>query len=236
MRRPPSPDQRACIVGLGETRFTKRGAQAERGEWALACEAATRAADDAGLDVRRIDGLASFSSDGCLPWLLQQALGIDHLRWASMVWGGGGTGSCGALAHAAAAVESGQADTVLVMRSIVQRPGGRYGEPGGFSEMPQFDLLAPFGMLMPSSMFAPSARRYMHDFQVPIEAFAEVALNARANAQRNPRAVMYGQPLTPAGTPRQWARTTCQSATTVAATRRNLRATCTAVPASARRT
>ncbi len=146
--------------------------------------------------MRRIDGLASFSSDGCLPWLMQQALGIDHLRWASMVWGGGGTGSCGALAHATAAVESGQADTVLVLRSMVQRPGGRYGEAGGFSEMPQFDLLAPFGMLMPSSMFAPSARRYMHDFHVPTEAFAEVALNARANAQRNPRAVMHGQPLT----------------------------------------
>ncbi len=196
MRPQTAPGQRACIVGIGETRFTKRGAQAGRGEWALACEAATRAADDAGLDVRRIDGLASFSSDGCLPWLMQQALGIDHLRWASMVWGGGGTGSCGALAHATAAVESGQADTVLVMRAMVQRPGGRYGEAGGFSEMPQFDLLAPFGMLMPASMFAPSARRYIHDFNVPPEAFAEVALNARANAQRNPRAVMHGQPLT----------------------------------------
>ena len=76
MRRALSPDQRACIVGIGETLFTKRGAQAGRGEWALACEAATRAADDAGLDVRRIDGLASFSSDNCLPWLMQQALAL----------------------------------------------------------------------------------------------------------------------------------------------------------------
>ncbi len=196
MTSPGSAARSACIVGIGETRFTKRGAQAERGEWALACEAAANAADDAGIDVRRIDGLASFSSDNCLPWLMQQALGIAHLRWASMVWGGGGTGSCGALAHASAAVESGQADTVLVMRSIVQRPGGRYGEAGGFSEIPQFDLLAPFGMLMPTSMFAPSVRRYLHDFGLSAEAFAEVALNASANAQRNPRAVMHGQPLT----------------------------------------
>ncbi len=186
----------ACIVGIGESTFTRRGAQADRGEWALACEAAIRAATDAGVEARRIDGLCSFSADGTLPWLMQQALGIDHLRWASMVWGGGGTGSCGALAHATAAIESGQAELVLVMRSIVQRAGTRYGEAGGFSEIPQFDLLAPFGMLMPSSMIAPTVRRYMHDFGARPEHFAEVALSFRANAQHNPRAVTFGRPLT----------------------------------------
>ena len=87
--------------------------------------------------------MASFSNDDCSPWLMQQALGIERLRFASMVWGGGGAGACGALAHAQAAVESGQADTVLVSRSIVQRPGQRYGEAGGFAEIPQIDLMAP---------------------------------------------------------------------------------------------
>lgn len=188
--------RRACIVGIGESQFTRRGVQADRGEWALACEAAVKAAADAGIDAHKIDGLCSFSSDGTLPWLMQQALGIEDVRYASIVWGGGGTGSCGALAHATAAVESGQAETVLVLRSIVQRPGGRYGEAGGFSEIPQFDLLAPFGMLMPASMLAPMIRRYIHDYGVTTEQIAQVALTFRANAQHNPRAVTYGQPLT----------------------------------------
>jgi len=186
----------ACIVGIGESRFTRRGQQAERGEWTLACEAATAAADDAGFDVRRLEGLASFSGDGSLPWLVQQALGIERLCFATMVWGGGGTGSCGALAHAAAAVESGQAEAVLVFRSIVQRPAERYGQAGGFSEIPQLDLLAPFGMLTPAIMIAPTVRRYIHDFGARPEHFAEVALTCRSNAQRNPRAVTYGKPLT----------------------------------------
>lgn len=186
----------ACIVGIGESQFTRRGAQAHRGEWALACEAAIKAATDAGIDTCKIDGLCSYSSDGTLPWLLQQALGIEDVRYASMVWGGGGTGACGALAHATAAVESGQAETVLVVRSIVQRPGSRYGEAGGFSEIPQFDLLAPFGMLMPASMLAPMLRRYMHDYGVTEQQMAHVPLTFRANAQHNPRAVTYGQPLT----------------------------------------
>jgi len=198
MSRPlPVPGgRRACIVGIGETRYTKRGLQADRGEWALACEAALAAARDAGLDPRQIEGLASFSGDSSLPWLMQHALGIERLRFASMVWGGGGSGSCGALAHAVAAVESGQAANVLVFRSIVQRPGSRYGEAGGFSEVPQIDVLAPFGMLMPSSMMAPSFMRYMHDYGIRIESLAEIALAFRDNAQRNPRAVMHGVPLT----------------------------------------
>ncbi len=185
-----------CIVGIGESRFTRRGAQAARGEWDLACEAVARAADDAGIDVHRLDGLASFSNDSCLPWLMQQALGMERLSFASMVWGGGGTGSCGALAHAAAAIESGQAEHVVVFRSIVQRPGGRYGEAGGFTEIPQFDLLAPFGMLSPAIMFAPTIRRYIHEYGARPEHFGEVALVCRANAQRNPRAIMHGLPLT----------------------------------------
>ena len=191
-----SQARKACIVGIGESRFTKRGAQAARGEWDLACEAVVRAADDAGIDVHTLDGVASFSNDSCLPWLMQQALGMVKLSFASMVWGGGGSGSCGALAHAAAAVESGQAEQVVVFRSIVQRPGGRYGEAGGFDEIPQFDLLAPFGMLSPAIMFAPTARRYIHEYGARPEHFAEVALVCRANAQRNPRAIMHGLPMT----------------------------------------
>jgi len=183
------------IVGIGETRYTKRGLQADRGEWALACEATVKACRNAGIDPRRIEGLASFSGDTSLPWLMQHALGIQRLRFASMVWGGGGSGSCGALAHAVAAVESAQADTVLVFRSIVQRTGSRYGSAGGFSEVPQIDLLAPFGMLTPASMFAPMAMRYMHEHGIRHEHFAELALTFRDNAQRNPRAVTHGRPL-----------------------------------------
>jgi acetyl-CoA acetyltransferase len=161
----------------------------------LACEAALHAARDAGLDPQSIEGLASYSGDTSLPWLMQHALGIKRLRFASMVWGGGGSGACGSLAHAVAAVESGQAANVLVFRSIVQRAGSRYGQAGGFSEVPQIDLLAPFGMLMPASMMAPSFVRYMHEYAIRTEHLAEVALAFRDNAQRNPRAVMHGLPL-----------------------------------------
>jgi acetyl-CoA acetyltransferase len=188
--------QRACIVGVGETRYTKWGQQANRGEWSLACEAVLNATRDAGLAIDQIDGLASYSNDTNVPWLMQQALGLPQLSFASMVWGGGGSGACGAIAHAAAAVESNQARYVAVFRSLCQGEGHRYGQAGGYNELPHLNFMAPFGMFSPPIMIAPLVQRYIHEFGARPEHFGEVALTCRANARRNPRAVMGGRPLT----------------------------------------
>ena len=187
--------QQACIVGIGETRYTKWGQMADRGEWSLACEAVMNAAQDAGLDVTAIDGLASFSNDNNGPWLMQHALGLPDLKFNSMVWGGGGSGACGAIAHAAAAVEAGKAQYVAVLRSLCQGPGHRYGQAGGYNDLPHLNFMAPFGMFSPPIMIAPLIQRYIHEYGTKPEHFAEVSLVCRDNAQRNPRAVMRGRPL-----------------------------------------
>lgn len=188
--------QQACIVGIGETAYTRWGQMADRGEWSLACEAVLKAVDNAGLKIDQVDGVASFSNDSSLPWLMQQALGLPHLGFASMVWGGGGSGTCGALAHAAMAVETGQARYVAVFRSLCQGPGHRYGQAGGFTELPHLNFMVPFGMFSPPLMIAPLVRRYIYEFGAKPEHFGEIALVCRDNAQRNPRAVMRGRPLT----------------------------------------
>ncbi|MBM4259396.1 MAG: hypothetical protein FJ147_26290 [Deltaproteobacteria bacterium] len=188
--------QQACIVGVGETQYTKWGRMGDRGEWSLACEAVIKAAHDAGVDSNAIDGLASFSNDSSMPWLMQHALGLPDLKFTSMVWGGGGSGACGALAHAASAVESGHAQYVAVFRSLCQGPGHRYGQAGGYNELPHLNFAAPFGMFSPPIMIAPLIQRYIHEYGAKPEHFAEVSLVCRDNAQRNPRAVMHGRPLT----------------------------------------
>lgn len=188
--------QQACIVGVGETQYTKWGRMADRGEWSLACEAVRNAAQDAGLEINAIDGLASFSNDNNGPWLMQHALGLPDLRFNSMVWGGGGSGACGAIAHAAAAVEAGKAHYVAVLRSLCQGPGHRYGQAGGYNDLPHLNFMAPFGMFSPPIMIAPLIQRYIHEYGAKPEHFAEVSLVCRDNAQRNPRAVMRGRSLT----------------------------------------
>ena len=131
-----SMTNQACIVGVGETEYTRWGWMSERGEWGLACEAVINAVADAGLAIEQIDGLASFSNDPSVPWLMQQALGLPRLGLTSMVLGGGGSGTCGAFAHAVAAVESGQAEYVAVFRSLCQGEGHRYGQLGAITNCP----------------------------------------------------------------------------------------------------
>jgi hypothetical protein len=52
-----------CIVGVGQSEFTKRGVLRDRGTLGLARDAIHGPAKDAGIDVREIDGFSSFASD-----------------------------------------------------------------------------------------------------------------------------------------------------------------------------
>lgn len=185
---------RACIVGIGQSDYAKWGTIVDRSEFQLTCEAVVAAIGDAGLAPHAVDGFASFSDDASEPALLMVALGIDQLRHTSMVWGGGGGGSCGALANAVAAVESGQAHYVVAFRGLCQGQSFRYGQFHPWT--PHACFTAPFGLFAPPQKFALLVRRHMHEFGTTSEQLAEIALVCRANANRNPHAVMHGRPLT----------------------------------------
>lgn len=188
-----SSPKAACVVGIGETEYRRWGGFTDRSELSLACEAVLKALADANLTVDDVDGLTSYGGDANEPSLLQDALGLPEIRFASMVWGGGGTGSCGALMQAVIAVESGAADVVVVLRALCQGQSRRYGKfnPG----RPGNNFLAPYGMLSPPSMIAPLVQRYMHVHGVTQEQMGHVALSGRENAHRNPNAVMRGRPM-----------------------------------------
>jgi len=184
---------KACIVGIGQTEYRRRGGFKDRSELSLACEAVIRAAADAGLSVAEIDGLVSYAADRNEPSYLQDALGLPELRYATMTWGGGGTGACATLMQAALAVEAGVADHVVILRALCQGQFLRFGQFN--PDRPGRNFLAPFGMFSPPIMMAPLAQRYLYETGIRPEQLAEVALNARANAQRNPLALMR-EPLT----------------------------------------
>src|SRR5258708_24649295 len=102
---------KVAIVGLGETKYYKRG-QAPVSEFQLACEAILKAVADAGIKITDLDGFASYSNDRNDAARLATALGLPHYAWASMVWGGGGGGGSGAGAQAAAWAAAGEAKYV----------------------------------------------------------------------------------------------------------------------------
>ena len=183
--------RRACIVGVGESEFTRWGGIMDRSQFQVTAEAIAAAIPDAGMTASAIDGFASFADDANNAPLMQVALGVPRMRWSSMVWGGGGGGSIAALSQACAAVESGQANAVVVYRGLCQGQGRRYGRT--YQGRIHGNFAHPFGLFAPSQMLAPLMQRFMHLYPITHEHMCEVALNARANANRNPRAVMHGR-------------------------------------------
>jgi acetyl-CoA acetyltransferase len=186
---------KVAIAGMAETAYYKRGA-ADRSEFHLTVEAILAAAEDAGLDVREIDGFASYSNDRNDPPRLAAALGSKDLSFSNMFWGGGGGGGSGAVANAAAALVAGYSKYVVVYRGLAQGQFGRFGQGSQASTVsggPAFTQ--PYGLMSPAQTFAMRVRRFMHDHNIGHAPQRAIAMASYYHAQFNPRAVMHGRPL-----------------------------------------
>jgi acetyl-CoA acetyltransferase len=187
--------RKVAVIGIGETKYYKHG-QAPVSEFRLVLEAITRAAEDAGIDVRSIDGYASYSNDRNEPARLAAAFGSPDLAFSNMVWGGGGGGGSGAMANATAALVAGYAKYVVVFRGLAQGQFGRFGQaaPSKTVSWPM-SYTAPYGLMSAGQMFAMRVRRFMHDNHVGQAPMRAIAMASYHHAQTNPRAVMQGRPL-----------------------------------------
>jgi acetyl-CoA acetyltransferase len=185
----------AVVVGVGESRYYKRGGATES-EFQLACIAIRNAVADAGLEMRDVRGFVSYM-DRNEPVRLSAALGVGDLDFTAQTFGGGGNGAGAAVTLADMAITAGYADCVVVFRALAQGQFHRYGQAGKARRARgNFAYTGPYGMLSAAQICAMQTMRYMHDHGVSQEALAEVVLACYAHAQHNPRAVRYGTPLT----------------------------------------
>ena len=187
---------KVAIVGIGETPYYKHG-QSPEPEFKLALMAILAAAEDAGIDPCEIDSFASYSNDRNDPSRLAAALGTKELRLSNMQWGGGGGGGAAAVGNAAAAIVTGQADIAVVYRALAQGQFQRFGRAaGGGTVAGDNALINPYGIFVPAQRYALKFMRYMHEHGIRREAMRALAMASYHHAQSNPRAVMYGRPLT----------------------------------------
>ncbi len=193
---------KACIVGVGESEFT-RGT--DKNELQLMLEASSNALHDAGLSPHDIDGIVG-PPIGAPAEHFAANLGIEDLRYAVTVHTGGASSVSG-LQSAAMAVACGIAETVLVpmgwlgysaMR--VSAAGRREGGGGGGGAGPLGTTISewylPYGASVPVQWYAWIATRHMKLYGTPFEAMAAVALASRKHAQLNDKALMRGRRLT----------------------------------------
>lgn len=193
---PWSMRDKTCIAGIGETEFLPWG-QARRSEFQMACEAIIKTCEDAGLPIEQVDGIFSYADDrNNGPWIAR-ALGIPQLRINNMFWGGGGGGGSGAVCNAMMAVYSGVCNYAIAFRSLAQGQFGRFGQSRATERVQGEGAHAsPFGLMNPVHRYALHARRHMHEFGTTEDHLCNLSLASYKHAQRNPRAVMYGRPIT----------------------------------------
>jgi len=201
-------ERKACLTGVGQSQVGRR---LMRDPLELTLDACIAAIEDAGLTRDDIDGLSTypggvdlspgFSGAGIIQ--VQDALRLE-LNWFT-----GGVempGQLGSVINACMAVATGLARHVLCFRSIwestAQGTGGRGGfgigndGDGGPARVgEEMQWTTPFRAYSPANWIGLFAQRHFHEFGTTREQMAQIPLNARKNAQLNPKAI-YRDPLT----------------------------------------
>jgi acetyl-CoA acetyltransferase len=176
-----------AIVGAAET--TELGEIPNTSQLELHCDAALNAMADAGIGPKDIDGIATAGES---PVAIAHHLGITP-TYAD----GTGVGGCSFMLHvrhAAAAINEGLCNTVLITHGESGKSNvGRGGFRGGGGLPSQFE--APYGPMGPPTLFTIPALRYMKTYGISEEQVAMVAVIQREWAAKNPRA-SYRDPIT----------------------------------------
>jgi acetyl-CoA acetyltransferase len=190
----PAPlRDRTAVVGIGQTTF---GKDLPDSELSLACQAISRAIDDAGLQPSDVDGLALFSMEDGREVEVARSVGLGDITFFSQVGYGGGAG-CGAVGHAAMAVASGQCEVAVAWRA--RKRAAKTSRPWAQVQqriVSHWQWSRPFGVLRPVDEIALLTRRAMHEYGYTRDHLANVALAFRKHAQHNPAATMGHKPLT----------------------------------------
>jgi acetyl-CoA C-acetyltransferase len=198
----------AAIVGLVELAPTRKPLEPRRftiEQWATLAGAAIV---DAGIDPARINGLVTTrlaESPKFAPATVAEYLGIT-VSFAETI-DIGGANAAGMVWRAAAAVELGICDVVLLMvpgatgslpqssRRAAKSPD-YFGASSNEFGSPQAEFEIPYGILGQNLPYAQIAHRYAAVYGYDAAAIAKIAVDQRTNACSTPNAVFYGSPIT----------------------------------------
>src|SRR5437660_5882806 len=156
----------------------------------LMAQGIARAAEDAGLGLRDIDGLICATTQSRTSGLaLSEYLGISPAFIDTTILGG--SSFMFHVAHAQAALQLGLCKLAVIAYGSTQRTIGR--RQASVREYNPYET--PFRPFLPSTAYALAASRHMHQYGTTREQLAAVAVAAREWALLNP-AAWEKQPLT----------------------------------------
>ncbi len=183
---------KACIVGVGQTDYSKASGRSVQ---KLALQAARAAIADAGLQPRDIDAILPYVLGPTSDEIASQ-LGISDLRYSSIIKMGGAT-FVACLETAGLLVHNRIARNVLVFCARNGRSGTRV--TGRVNAIPgqtfRRDFESPYGFSVPGQWYAMLARRHMIEFGTTREDAGRFAVAMRKHANLNPNAMMREIPM-----------------------------------------
>ena len=201
-------ERRAVISGIGQSDVGRR---LNRDPLELTIDACLEAIADAGLTRDDIDGIATYPGAMDSPAGFS-GVGVTELQDAlrlNLNWFAGGLeapGQLGSVVNACLAVACGLARHVVCFRTVWEATAqggegrasvtmGGGGGGGSFRAGGFMQWTLPYGAPSAANWIAMMANRHFHEFGTTREQLAGIALNARRNAQRNPKAI-YRDPMT----------------------------------------
>ena len=199
--------RKAAIAGLTEWKPERVWTRPMFTMEAMA-ELARELLDDTGIEKGEVDGLViggAMDSPMFAPSAVAEYLGVRS-HFNEVVDLGGAT-AAGMIWRAAAAVQLGLCDVVLVLVPSVPPPpppaGGGMGSKmvmpaylgGDAWGSPQGQFEIPAGLVAATPSFAMAAQRYMAKYGLREETLAKIAVHERHNAQANPLAMFRGKPI-----------------------------------------
>ena len=197
-------ERAAIFAGTG---ISQVGRGLERDPMDLTIEACLRAIEDAGLTREDIDGLSTYPGEqgGPASFAGPGTPAVQDALRLQVDWHGGGPegpAQMGAIINAIMAVSTGLARNVLVYRTVTEASGKKGGEGGGATAAASprgvggwLSWLLPYAAYSAANWAALYASRHMHEFGTTREQLGALAVNARANAAKNPNAI-YTDPMT----------------------------------------
>ncbi|MGZ4710330.1 MAG: thiolase C-terminal domain-containing protein [Acidimicrobiales bacterium] len=199
--RPPLDDDRfehrAVLSGIGRSAIGRR---LMVDPLSLTVDACLAAVADAGLTLDDIDGLSTYPGGAGMGMSEGGVTAVEEALRLQPTWINGGgdlPGPGGSIIAAMLAVAGGLCRHVLCFRTVWESTYAtlRLGGGGGGRASGPSQWRSPFGALSAANWIGMNANQYLHRYGASREMLGLIALNARANAARNPVAI-YRDPMT----------------------------------------
>src|SRR5438132_2415046 len=177
-----------CIVGVGETAYSKDSGRTTR---AMAVEAVRNAMQDAGLAAAQVNGMLSYhGGDSCVSPEVASDLGIRLDFY--MDCSGGGSSTEALVGLAIGAIEAGMCHTIAIYRSMNGYSEARMGGTPAAIRPPAQVIAGgaldsvPYGLISPAQMFQFTFARHMYEYGTTNEQLAQIKVTPSNHAANNP--------------------------------------------------